>query len=91
MFWLLVLAAGIVGTEIGRELQKCLAYRPPVAVAVGTMQVVAGFCLIPGGSYRTALGFCLMLCGCLPLGMSLFQFWGRWRQAQRRKAKQSAV
>jgi hypothetical protein len=91
MIWLLVVAAAIVGSEVGRELQKCLAYRPPVAVAVGAMQTLAGICLVPGGSYRMALGFCLILCGCLPLGMGLSQFWGRWRQARRRKAKQSAA
>lgn len=88
---LLVLAAVIVGAEVGRHLQNGLASRPPVAVAVGAMQLLAGWCLIPGGPFRCALGFCLLVCGALPLAMGLFQFWRRWRQAQSRKAKQTAL
>ena len=91
MILIAVIIGAIIGIEVGKHLQKALYYRPPLAVAVGGMQILAGLCLLPGGFLRLGLAFCLIFCGFMPLSGALSLYWLRWRQAQRRKARQATV
>lgn len=44
--WIWGFAGAVIGSQIGLVLQKRLAARPLIAIAVGIMQVLAGYELV---------------------------------------------
>ena len=84
--WIWGPAGAVIGSQIGLVLQKRLAARPLIAIAVGIMQVPAGYELVTTDDpFRSALSWCLSLSGVLPLGAGLTvapHGWKRSRQSR---------
>ena len=90
--WIWEFIGAVVGGQIGLVLQKRLAARPLVAIAVGVMQVLAGYELvIADDPLRGALSWCLSLSGALPLGVGLNAALRRWKKSHQDKAAQRRV
>ena len=90
--WLWGFVGAVIGSQIGLVLQKRLAARPLIAMAVGVMQVLAGYELITADdSLRNALSWCLSLSGILPFGTGLNVALRRWKKSRQNKAAQRRV
>lgn len=91
--WIWGFIGGVVGGQIGLVLQKRLAARPLVAIAVGVMQMLAATeeRVIADDPLRGALSWCLSLSGALPLGAGLNTALRRWRKSHQDEAAQGRV
>ena len=90
--WIWGFIGAVIGSQVGLVLQKRLAARPAVAVAVGVMQILAGYELVTADdAFRNALSWCLSLSGVLPLGSGLNVAVRRWKMSRQNKVARKQV
>ena len=90
--WVWGFIGAVIGSQIGLVLQRRLAARPLAAIAVGVMQVSAGYELVTADApLRSALSWCLSLSGVLPLGAGLNVALCRWKKSRQDRVAQRRV